>query len=112
MSSPLSLPTVPSALPATQSLQADNNPTYPSEYAQPFGSGIKRRFALLPNNLLFRRVIASRSALRSKISITLRTQRTGLLRAALRRRRQERTFVDLKKHLSRRKLPKEELSAP
>jgi hypothetical protein len=67
---------------------------------------------MLPASLLFKRAVASRGSLRAKASLTLRTQRTGLLRAALRRRRQERAFVDLKKHLSRRKLPREELSAP
>ena len=85
---------------------------YPDAYAQPFGSGVKRRFAQLPVNLVFKHVVAARASLRAKTALTLRTQRAGLLRTALRRRRQERPFVDLKKHLSRRKLPKEELSAP
>jgi hypothetical protein len=81
-------------------------------YAQPFGSGVKRRFALLPTTLLFKRAAAARQASRVKNAVTLRTQRAGLLRTALRRRGQERVFIDLKKHVSRRKLPKEELSAP
>lgn len=73
---------------------------------------MKRRFASLPIALLFKRNSAARRSRRAKTTLTLRTQRAGLLRTALRKRRQERVFIDLKKHLSRRKLPKEELSAP
>jgi len=73
---------------------------------------MKQRFAVLPTSLQFKKLLASRDALRAKSSLTLRTQRAGLMRTALRRRRQERVFIDLQKHLSRRKLPKEELSAP
>lgn len=87
-------------------------PVCPAEYAQPFGSIVKRRFASLPLNLLFRRALTARIASRPKTVLSLRTQRAGLLRTALRRRRQERVFIDLKKHLSRRRLPKEASSVP
>lgn len=95
-----------------RALQTRGAAVYPPEYAQPFGSGVKHRFASLPVNLLFKRALAAHRLQRAKNTLTLRTQRAGLLRTALRRRRQERVFVDLKKHLSRRRLPKEELSAP
>jgi hypothetical protein len=75
-------------------------------------SDVKRRFALLPTALLFKTALGTKEATRTKSTLALRAQRAGLLRTALRRRRQERTFIDLKKHLVRRKLPKEELSAP
>lgn len=75
-------------------------------------SGVKRRFAVLPTMLLFKKALAAREVTRAKSTVALRAQRAGLLRTALRRRRQERSFIDLKKHLVRRKLPKEELSAP
>lgn len=42
----------------------------------------------------------------------MRVQRAGLLRTALRRRRMERRFIDLKKHVLRRRLPKDQLAAP
>jgi hypothetical protein len=67
---------------------------------------------VLPTALLFKKALAAKVSTRAKSALPLRTQRAGLLRIALRRRRQERSFIDLKKHITRRKLPKEELSAP
>ena len=113
MNSPVSTPSTDFTANALQSrLKTVDGVTYPAEYAQPFSSNAKRRFASLPLNLLFKRTLTSRKLQRTKSILTLRAQRSGLMRIALRRRRQERIFVDLKKHLSRRKLPKEELSAP
>lgn len=86
--------------------------TAPEVPTQLLGSSVKRRFAVLPNGTLFKKALSVRGAARAKSALTLRTQRAGLLRIALRHRRQERTFIDLKKHITRRKLPKEELSAP
>lgn len=46
-------------------------------------------------------------ALRSARLYTLHAHRTGLLHAALVRRRLERPFVELRKHISYRRLPRE-----
>lgn len=88
------------------------DPAFSEIRTQYAGSSVKRRFAALPTTLLFKKAVAVRDATRAKNALALRAQRAGLLRTALRRRRQERIFIDLKKHLTRRKLPKEELSAP
>lgn len=61
-------------------------------------------------NVLFKRAQQTRRLLRSNEVLPLRAHRIGLLRVALRRRRMERVYVDLKKHVSRRRLGKEQLS--
>lgn len=70
----------------------------------------KRRFASLPANVIFKREELARRLLRSNEVLSLRAHRIGLLRTALRRRRMERVYVDLKKHTSRRRLSKEQLA--
>lgn len=52
----------------------------------------------------------ARRLLRPSGVLSLRAHRVGLLRSALRRRRMERVYVDLKKHVSRRRLSKEQLA--
>lgn len=84
----------------------------PKGYAQPLAALGKRRFASLPTKLLFRKALAARTARLPKSLTTLRSQRSGLLRLALRRRKFERVYVDLKKHVTRRRLAKEILPAP
>lgn len=59
---------------------------------------------------MFKRAQLARRLLRSSTALSLRAHRIGLLRTALRRRRMERVFVDLKKHTSRRRLAKERLA--
>lgn len=83
---------------------------YSAQYGQPFSVNSKRRFASLPVNVIFKRAQLARRLLRSNEILSLRAHRIGLLRFALRRRRMERIYVDLKKHISRRRLGKERLS--
>jgi ribosomal protein S4 len=116
--SPIVLPTVDFTstevtAPRTSLASATNTAVaYPEQYGQPFGATTKRRFAALPLNRLFKRAQTVQRILRSKNLISLRTQRIGLLRTALRLRRVERAYLDLKKHTWRRRLPKEQLPPP
>ena len=73
---------------------------------------VKRRFASLPVNVLFKREQARARALRATNVQPVHAMRIALLRYALRRRRVERAIFDLRKHALARRLSKEQLLPP
>jgi hypothetical protein len=71
----------------------------------------KRRFSGLPLHRLFRERRRAVINLPSR-HLAMYTIRLGILRRALRRRRRERAFVDLRHSALQRKLPREQASRP
>jgi hypothetical protein len=116
--SPISLPTTDFAASARYSLLAEQGATvkslipYNAQYGQPFSIAAKRRFASLPVNVLFKREQMKHRLLRPAGTFSMRAHRIGLLRYALRRRRGERPYLNLRKYTLRRRLSKEQLSPP
>jgi len=84
----------------------------PLAYAQPYSTGAKRRFDSLPINFKYTERTRLHRALRSHRMIQMRARRLGLLRAALRRRLNERPVVDLKKWANLRRTPRDQVLPP
>ena len=77
------------------------------------GASEKRRFAPLPINFLYKHSRKFNEATRSGLSSNyLRAACAGLLRRALRRRRNERAFIDLRKAVLQRRTPSERAMRP
>lgn len=85
---------------------------YPTRYGHPRSTGTKRRFASLPVNAAFKQSQMLARAGRPANADQTRAMRIALLRTALRRRRNERTIFDLKKHALGRRLPKNQVLPP
>jgi len=74
--------------------------------------GTKRRFISLPTAAIFAaRAVNSLSTL-SPYKRQMRVIRAGILRRALRKRREERRYIDLRHSTLQRRLPKEQASRP
>jgi hypothetical protein len=88
------------------------NRRYPTNYAQPSAGGVRRRFASLPVQAQFRATRRLERRLQSRKFQTLRVAKMGILRAAIRRRLDERPIVDLQKNASRRRALSDLYSLP
>lgn len=75
-------------------------------------SGAKRRFLPLPSVTLATNQTQCELRAAAPYRQQMRVIRAGILRKALRRRRQERLFVDLRHSAIQRRLPKEQASRP
>jgi hypothetical protein len=72
----------------------------------------KRRFAVLPTNTVFNYDQKNIRSIAPSTCERLHTLRYGALRRALRRRRDERPFTDLRKSSQQRRLPKDQRPLP
>lgn len=87
------------------------NRSYPTNYGQPSAGGVRRRFASLPVQAQFRTTRRLERRLQSK-NQALRVAKMSLLRAAIRRRLDERPIVDLRKNANRRRMLSDLYSFP
>lgn len=88
------------------------NQLYPADYAHPRSTGVRRRFAPLPLQLKYRMLRKLERERQPRRLQTMRTFKIGLLRAAIRRRRRERRFVDLRKSIHHRSLSRDYVQRP
>lgn len=72
----------------------------------------KRRFASLPSRAVATYMTQVNLNVHRTLNYALRTERAGLLRRALRRRRRERVFVDLRAAAIHRRAPRERAIRP
>jgi hypothetical protein len=72
----------------------------------------KRRFLSLPARTVFVEKQRQKRALLSPYKQPMYAVHVGILRRALRRRREERAFIDLRQFVLNRRLPRERLSQP
>jgi hypothetical protein len=72
----------------------------------------KRRFLSLPTQAVFFEKQRQKRALLAPYKQPLYAIRVGILRRALRRRREERAFIDLRRFALQRRLPKEKAGHP
>ncbi len=76
------------------------------------GYGAKRRFLALPLALEASKQAKNMLRAVSPYKQQMRVIRAGILRKALRRRREERPFIDLRHPILQRRLPKEQATNP
>lgn len=72
----------------------------------------KRRFAALPTSAVFKYLLRNSLNSHRTLPYAMRVARAGILRRALRRRRRERVFVDLRLAALHRRAPRERATRP
>lgn len=82
------------------------------ENQQALSPQTKRRFASLPVNAVTMYTLQNNLNVHRTLAYSLRTERAALLRRALRRRRRERAFVDLRTAAIHRRAPRERAIRP